>query len=157
MAISEAGERPTRTRRGGRGTGRSGATISRDEDLDLLTAALIGLAAGVGVTLLLRRGPSGRRPLMSGMEVAGRGAQLASMAGVTGAKATSRAAVRGARGAQRGIERGMEWAEDLSVDDVGSQIRDYFEAAKGAIEDTVSGELQDLRKSVRRKRRRFGI
>ncbi len=94
---------------------------------------------------------------MSGMEVAGRGAQLASMAGVTGAKATSRAAVRGARGAQRGIERGMEWAEDLSVDDVGSQIRDYFEAAKGAIEDTVSGELQDLRKSVRRKRRRFGI
>ncbi len=94
---------------------------------------------------------------MSGMEVAGRGAQLASMAGVSGAKVVSRAASRSARGARRGIERGMEWAEELPLDDVGSQIRDYFEAAKGAIEDTVSGELQDLRKTIRRKRRRFGI
>lgn len=117
----------------------------------------MGLAAGVGVTLLLRRGPSGRRPLVSGMEVAGRGARLASLAGVNGARVAGRAANRGAQNAKRGVERGVEWAEDLPLDDVASQIMDYFEAAKSAVEDTVTGELQDLRKSIRRKRRRFGI
>ena len=123
---------------------------NRDEDLDLLTAALIGLTVGVGVTMLLRRGPSGRRPLVMGAELAGRGARLASLAGVTGATTAGRAAARGAR-------RGMEWAEELPLDEFGDQIREYFEAAKGAIEDTVSGELQDLRKSIRRRRRRLGI
>lgn len=123
---------------------------NRDEDLDLLTAALIGLTVGVGVTMLLRRGPSGRRPLVVGAELAGRGARLASLAGVSGATTAGRAAARGAR-------RSMEWAEELPLDEVGDQIREYFEAAKGAIEDTVSGELQDLRKSIRRRRRRLGI
>jgi hypothetical protein len=60
-------------------------------------------------------------------------------------------------GARRGYKRGMDWAEDLSLEGVGEQLQDYFEAAKGAIEDTVSGELQDLRKSIRRRRRRLGI
>lgn len=91
------------------------------------------------------------------MEVAGRGARLASLAGVSGAMAAGRTASRGARGAQRGVARGVEWAEELPLDEIGGQMRDYFEAAKGAIEDTVSGELQDLRKSIRRKRRQFGI
>ncbi len=76
---------------------------------------------------------------------------------MSGARVASRAAARGARGAQRGVERGMEWAEELPLDDIGGQVRDYFEAAKGAIEDTVTGELQDLRKSIRRKRRQFGF
>ncbi len=91
------------------------------------------------------------------MEVAGRGARLASLAGASGAKVAGRAAARGARGAQRGIERGVEWAEELPLDGIGGQLHDYFEAAKSAIDDTVSGELQDLRKSIRRKRRQFGI
>src|ERR671923_906576 len=34
-----------------------------DGPYDLLTAALLGVAIGVGTTLLLRRGPSGRRPI----------------------------------------------------------------------------------------------
>src|SRR2546430_9424248 len=34
----------------------------REQQYDLLTAALIGAAVGAGITLLLRRGPSGRRP-----------------------------------------------------------------------------------------------
>jgi hypothetical protein len=122
----------------------------RDDDLDLLTAALLGLTVGVGVTLLLRRGPSGRRPLVMGAELAGRGARLAGLAGMTGAATAGRAAMRGAR-------RSREWAEELPFDEIGDQIREYFEAAKGAIEDTVSGELQDLRKSIRRRRRRLGI
>lgn len=126
----------------------------RDQDLDLLTAALIGLTVGVGVTLLIRRGPSGRRPLVSGMELAGRGARIASVAGMSGAKVAGQAAARNAR---KGWSRGMEWASDLPLDDLGDQLRDYLDAAKGAIEDTVSGELQDLRKSIRRRRRRLGI
>ena len=87
------------------------------------------------------------------MELAGRGARIASVAGATGARMASKAA----DGARRGYDRGMEWAEDLSLDGVGEQLHDYFEAAKGAVEDTVSGELQDLRKSIRRRRRRLGI
>lgn len=126
----------------------------RDEDLDLLTAALIGLTVGVGVTLLLRRGPAGRRPLVMGMEMAGRGARVAGLAGLTGAKVAGRAAAQNAR---RGWSRGMEWAEELPLDDMGEQLREYLDAAKGAIEDTVSGELQDLRKSIRRHRRRLGV
>lgn len=84
-----------------------------------------------------------------GMELAGRGARIAALAGATGSRMASKAA--------DGARRGMEWAEDLSLDGVGEQLHDYFEAAKGAIEDTVSGELQDLRKSIRRRRRRLGI
>ncbi|HEY7898321.1 MAG TPA: hypothetical protein VIC03_07890 [Gemmatimonadaceae bacterium] len=126
---------------------------SHDEDLDLLTAALIGLTVGVGVTMLFRRRPAPRTALSKGMELAGRGARMAALAGTE----SSRMAGKAAEGARRGYNRGKEWAEDLSLDGVGEQLHDYFEAAKGAIEDTVSGELQDLRKSIRRRRRRLGI
>ena len=37
--------------------------IGRDAQYDLLTAALIGAAIGATATLLLRRGPSGSRPV----------------------------------------------------------------------------------------------
>jgi hypothetical protein len=87
------------------------------------------------------------------MELAGRGARVASLAGATGAELASRAM----RGAKRGYRRGMDMAEDLSIDGIGEHLQEYFEAAKGAIEDTVSGELQDLRKSIRRRRSRLGI
>lgn len=137
--------------RPGRGPRRGGAAVSHDEDLDLLTAALIGLTVGVGVTMLLRRRASDPRGAFSrGMDdMADRGARIASFAGAAGAGLAQKAS--------RGARRGMEWAEDLSVDGVGEQLHDYFEAAKGAIEDTVSGELQDLRKSIRRRRQRLGI
>jgi hypothetical protein len=66
-------------------------------------------------------------------------------------------ASRAAEGARRGYKRSREWAEDLSLDRLGDHLQDYFDAAKAAVDDTVSGELQDLRKSIRRKRRRLGI
>lgn len=91
------------------------------------------------------------------MDVASRGARLANLAGIGGGKRSRRGFARGVRGAQHGIERGIEWAEELPINDIGGHVRDYFEAAKEAIEDTVSGELQDLRKSIRRKRRQIGI
>ncbi len=103
--------------------------------------------------MLLRRRPLNRGSMARGLELAGKDARLASLAGVAGAEMAGKAA----KGARRGYERGMEWAEDLSFDGVGEQLQEYFEAAKGAIEDTVSGELQDLRKSIRRQRRRLGV
>jgi len=127
---------------------------SHDEDFDLLTAALIGLSVGVGVTMLFRRRPTAPRTALSrGMELAGRGARMASMAGATGVRMAGKVA----DDARRGYKRGTEWADDLSLDAVGEQLHDYFDAAKEAVEDTVSGELQDLRKSIRRRRRRLGI
>jgi hypothetical protein len=107
----------------------------------------------VGVTLLFRAAMPSRGSGSRGMSLAGRGAELASLAGVAGAGMARKAA----RGARRGYDRGMEMAEDMSLDGVGEQLRDYFEAAKAAVEDTVSGELQDLRKSIRRRRRRLGV
>src|SRR4029453_12402907 len=63
--------------------------IGRDAQYDLLTAALIGAAIGATATLLLRRGPSGTRPVtpvMRGAKWAGRGAMAASTAGAKWAR-----------------------------------------------------------------------
>src|SRR5687767_8993689 len=53
----------------------NGASDSREQQYDLLTAALLGLAIGAGTTLLLRRGPSGGRPIAPAWRVAKRGAR----------------------------------------------------------------------------------
>jgi hypothetical protein len=148
----------------------------REQQYDLLTAALIGAAVGAGVTLLLRRGPSGQRPVAPLMRYAGRGAALAGMAGLGGAKwAGSRGldgarwagdrAVEGARWvaprARRGFETAVARGEDLvdriPVDDMVEQVRDYVDSARDAINNVVKDELTDLRKAVRRQRKRIGI
>ena len=107
---------------------------------------------GVGVTMLFRRRAPERGALSRGLDMVGRTAGIASLAG-----AGARMAGKAADGARRGYERGAEWADDFSLDGVGEQLHDYFEAAKAAVEDTVSGELQDLRKSISRRRRRLGV
>src|SRR6476619_3460659 len=71
----------------------------REQQYDLLTAALIGAAVGAGITLLMRRGPTGRRPIGPLMRYAGRGAALAGLAGMQG----------GRWAAERGLE-GARWA-----------------------------------------------
>src|SRR3954470_2506307 len=43
----------------------------RDQQYDLLTAAVLGAVIGAGAALLLRRGPSGRRPISPLAGVAG--------------------------------------------------------------------------------------
>ena len=103
--------------------------------------------------MLFRRRPPIRTALTRGKELAGKGARMAAAAGATGARMAGNVADR----ARRGYDRGVEFADDISLDGIGEHLQDYFEAAKGAIEDTVSGELQDLRKSIRRRRRRLGI
>src|ERR1700689_3885614 len=61
--------------RRGRVRGGGGGGASRDAQMDLVTAALIGLAVGVSATLLLRRGPRGVRPIGPVVRAAGRAGQ----------------------------------------------------------------------------------
>ena len=148
----------------------------REQQYDLLTAAIIGAAVGAGITLLLRRGPSGRRPVGPLVRYAGRGAALAGLAGVEGARWAGNRGLEGARWAgeramegarwagpraQRGfrtaVDRGEELVDRIPVDEVVEQVRDYVDTARGAINDVVKDELNDLRKAVRRQRKRIGI
>ena len=148
----------------------------REQQYDLLTAALIGAAVGAGITLLLRKGPGGRRPVGPLARYAGRGAALAGLAGFEGAKwAGNRgldgarwaggraaegarwAAPRARRGFRTAVDRGEELIDRIPVDDVVEQVRDYVDTARDAINDVVKDELNDLRKAVRRQRKRIGI
>ena len=116
-----------------------------EDQYDLLTAAAIGILVGVGATLLLRRGPSGRRP-------------LGQMAGgiAVGARRGGKAAARMARRAPLpGRRRGRFGG--VSVDDITDEIRDTLEGLRDAVTDTVASELGGLRKAVRKQRRRFGV
>ena len=82
----------------------------REQQYDLLTAAIIGAAVGAGVTLLLRRGPSGRRPVGPLIRYAGRGAALAGAAGLGGAKWAGDRGLEGARWAGDRAMEGARWA-----------------------------------------------
>ena len=91
----------TRNRNRGSNHGRA-PDGNREQQLDLLTAALLGAAVGAGITLLLRTGPSGRRPIGPVLRTALRGAELGGAQGrapVTalspfGIEAVTRKAVR---------------------------------------------------------------
>lgn len=167
---------------GGRSRARASAPATnhsdddRDQQFDLLTAALLGAAVGAAVTLLFRTGPSGRRPIGPMLSVAGRGARLAGIAGLEGARwAGERAAPgvrwaadqgregarwagkRGADGYRAARERGEEIIDDLPIDDVSDSVREYVDSAREAINNVVREEMSDLRKAVRRQRKRIGI
>jgi hypothetical protein len=64
---------------------------------------------------------------------------------------------RAKRGFQSAVERGGELVDRIPVDDVVDQVRDYVDTARDAINDVVKEELNDLRKAVRRQRKRIGI
>lgn len=115
----------------------------RDAQYDLLTAALLGVAIGVGTTLLLRRGPGGERPMSPIVRGAAR-------AGRQAAKATG----RGARWAGRA---GAEVLDHVPYEKMEDQVRDYLSRARDAIDDAVDAQLHDLRRSLRRQRRRLGV
>jgi len=115
----------------------------REEQFDLLTAALLGVALGAGMTLLVRQGPRGRRPGVTLARAAGRGAM--------------RAGALGARGARWAAERGEEMWDRAGMDEVGERVRDYLDEARETISDAVEEELGDLRKSLKRQRKRLGV
>src|SRR5690348_10279747 len=126
----------------------------REEEYDLLTAALIGLAVGAGLTYMLRRGPSGRRPVSPVVMGMSRGAAWAG-------KNAMRAGRKGGRWAAK---YGSEMWDRIPRDEIREQmgdyrdnVADYVGRAKDAIDDAVESELKDLRRAVRRQRKRLGI
>ena len=120
----------TRNTPGSARAGEPEAGMDRDEQYDLLTAALIGMAVGAGTALLLSAlTPERPRPTRV-QRAMKRGRKLAVRGGVA-AKAMPEAAR--------------------------DQIGGYLESAREAIADTVEAELKDLRRSIRRRRRRLGL
>lgn len=102
--------------------------MDRDEQYDLLTAALIGVAVGAGTALLISAlAPEPPRGVQRAMR---RGRKLAT---------------RGGRAALGAPEAARE------------QLGAYLESAREAIADTVEAELKDLRRAIRRRRRRLGL
>ena len=126
----------------------------REEQLDLLTAALIGVAIGVSATMLFRRGPRGTRPVVPMLRAAGRGAVWAGRHGMEGARWGGSQAARAAGWAR---DRGEELWERVPVDEARERVADYLEDARDAIAEAVESEVDDLRKAVRRQRKKLGI
>lgn len=118
-----------------------------EQEFDLLTAALIGATIGAGLTLLLRRGPSGSRPLAPVMRGLGIGASWAGRG----------AAKIGSKGARWAADRGGEMWDRIPRDDIREHVSDYMTRARDAIDDAVASELKDLRRAVRRQRKRLGV
>src|SRR5947207_3124796 len=99
-----------------RASARDGADDSHEKQYDLLTAALLGAAIGAGTTLLLRRGPSGRRPVGPAWRMARAGAQAgARMAG---------------RGARIAWERGADAWDRIPREEIQERVGEYFETAR---------------------------
>jgi len=122
--------------------GRDEASRAERDQYDLLTAAVLGLVAGAGIAMLLR-GRRKRTPR-----------DLAREAGAMAGAAAGRA---GRRGAQWAANRGEEMWDKIPFDDIGDSIGEYVQNARETIDETVSHELNDLRKAIRRHRKRLGI
>ena len=154
MATTAGPNRPQTRAQQPRVSVRARNDAGRDAEYDLLTAALIGMTIGAGLTFMLRRGPSGRRPVMPVVAGMGRGA----------AWAGRKAAKAGAVGARWTARRGSEMWDRIPRDEIRDQLSDYREhvseyigRAREAIDDAVESELKDLRRAVRRQRKRLGI
>src|SRR6185503_17442552 len=116
MATSATPRRPRTTPRApasdrGRPEGEGGRE-QLDDQYDLLTATLIGVAIGVGTTLLLRRGPAGGRPISPMLRGMGRGAKWAGKG----------AALMGARGASWARDAGGELWDRVPRDEIREQV-----------------------------------
>jgi hypothetical protein len=98
---------------------------------------------------------------MAGLEGAkwagSRGIDGARWAGSRAAEGARWAAPRAKRGFRTAVERGEELVDRIPVDEVVDQVREYVDTAREAINDVVKDELNDLRKAVRRQRKRIGI
>lgn len=123
------------------------AVRDREGDYDLLTAALIGLTIGAGITFALRRGPAGRRPLSPVLRGMGRGASWAGR----------HAATAGMTGARWAADRGEDLWERIPRQAIRKEMKAYVGRAREAIDDVVESELKDLRRAIRRQRKRLGI
>lgn len=106
----------------------------------------------------------------------GKGARWAALAGLEGARWAGKhaepgarwmakrgrkgarwAGERSARGYRAARERGEDLIEAIPMDDITGSVREYVDGAREAINDVVRSEMNDLRKAVRRQRKRIGI
>ena len=148
MATMAAPNRPRRRSQQPRVSARATeAGDGHDHEYDLLTAALIGMTIGAGLTFMLRKGPSGRRPMSPVMSGMGAGALWAGR----------HAARLGQRGARWARDRGEDAWDAIPRDEIRDHVSDYMGRARDAIDDAVQSELKDLRRSIRRQRKRLGI
>jgi gas vesicle protein len=132
-------------RSGGRSrasNGQDGTTEGERDQYDLLTAAMLGVVAGAGIALLFR----GRRKRTPGA--------LAREAKQMAGAAVGRAGRRGAKWAASRSEQVMDL---LPVEEIAESVGEYVKSARDAIDDTVSHEMRDLRKAIRRHRKHLGI
>jgi hypothetical protein len=87
----------------------------REQQYDLLTAALLGAAVGAVITLIFRTGPGGRRPIAPIVRGAGKGAKWAALAGLEGARWAGERAAPGVRWAGERGREGARWAGDRAA------------------------------------------
>ena len=107
----------------------------------------MGMALGAGITYMLRRGPSGRRPIAPALESAGRGLKWAGL----------QAWKSGSRGAKWAGEQGEDLWDRVPREEIARGVRRGMESARDTMEDMVESELRSMRKALRRKRRQLGI
>lgn len=100
---------------------------------------MLGAFVGAGAALLLRRGPSGRRPIEPAWRAARAGAKMAR------------------RASRYALERGADAWDRIPRDEIADRLGDYAERARETIDDFVSSELSDLRRAIRRRRKKLGI
>lgn len=114
-----------------------------DASTDLLLAIGVGLALGAGLALVARERARRRRPM----------ARL------------ERFARRGVKEARRLRDRGTKWAvehgealrDGVPVSEIGDSVAEYLETARDSIDEAVNREIRDLRKAIRRERKRLGV
>ena len=97
------------------------------------------MAVGAGTALLLRRGPSGRRPIEPMWRIARAGGRFAR------------------KGARVAWDRGVEAWDNVPREEIAERVRDYAEAARDTIDHVVDAELARLRRTIKRQRKRLGI
>ena len=107
----------------------------------------MGIALGAGITFMLRRGPSGKRPIGPALDGAGRGL---AWAGKNAWKA-------GSRGASWAGERGGEMWDKVPRDEIRSGVSRGYSSARESIDDAVETELRALRRAIRRRRKQLGL
>jgi hypothetical protein len=95
------------------------------------------------MTMLFRRGPKGSRPIGPMMRMTGRGLRTAGIAGAKGARWLG--------------DRGEELWDRVPREEIVDRVEGYLDTAREAIDDAVSHEVNDLRKAIRRRRRKLGL
>lgn len=61
------------------------------------------------------------------------------------------------RGARMAWERGHDLWDRIPREEIEEHLRDYASSARDAIDHLVEHELKDLRKAIRRRRRKLGL